>query len=697
MTPTVASPVPKTSLIGRDRELLVLRTAWARAIEDKQPQLVSLIGPAGIGKSRLAREIRAEVEASGAIALWGRCLAHEQRSPYRAVAGIIRAAARIFDSDEVQKAREKLALFLANRFADDEAVPLTRYLSLVLGLGLDQRAFKTIDLQYSVRRLFERLSEQAPVLIVFDDLHWADDASFELLDYLGTHTRDCPVMMVALARSDAVGSKAFWGVGASTQTVLPLKPLSEREAHEAVSALIPGAAPTMVARVVATADGNPLFIEELAASLHDETSAGDIPPTIRAVIAARIDALPGDARSALLRASVIGKSFWRGALERMGGIADIDVALDALEMRGLVQRRLPSRIEGDSEFSFKHDLILDGAYSTLPRSTRRELHARTAAVLEGLAKQPEEMASVLAYHWLQGGNPSAARSYLLTAAARALDALDQAETYDLYTKALELSEDEPQRATVRLLRARALADLEDFARAAGELAELVPVLAGREKVEAVLAHARCSLWTEQTDATLASATLALDMAHQNGFADLEAVALGLLGFGHGMRGEEGDLVLAAGLVDRALKSWAPGTHPAELAEQYHMATNHYYWAGEYERSLEACQLSAVTAGVDLRSREFRLRSAGMQGIILSALGRYEEAIAATDYAIGLAREMGRPTNVVMNYSTLPLREIFALDEALARSGEVASALGPSEFNMPWMNARADLFTAEVMK
>jgi tetratricopeptide (TPR) repeat protein len=126
-------------------------------------------------------------------------------------------------------------------------------------------------------------------------------------------------------------------------------------------------------------------------------------------------------------------------------------------------------------------------------------------------------------------------------------------------------------------------------------------------------------------------------------------------------------------------------------------SNHYYWLGDYEGAMKAAQLSATTAGVDLRSREFRLRGAGMLAIGLAGVGRYEEAIAAAQDAIELATAMGRPMNVVLNYSTLPLREIFALDEALERSDAVADRLGPSDFNMPWMNARADAFTARVMR
>jgi len=164
-----------------------------------------------------------------------------------------------------------------------------------------------------------------------------------------------------------------------------------------------------------------------------------------------------------------------------------------------------------------------------------------------------------------------------------------------------------------------------------------------------------------------------------------------------MRGDAGDLERAVQVGDQALESWAPNARQADLAELYHFAANHYYWSGDYDRAMEATTLAAVTAGVELHSREFRLRGAGMQAIVLAGMGRYEEAISAAEDAIELARTMGRRTNVVMNYSTLPLREIFAVDEALARSEEVADRLGPSSFNMPWMNARADVFTARVLR
>ena len=451
------------------------------------------------------------------------------------------------------------------------------------------------------------------------------------------------------------------------------------------------------AKVVATAEGNPLFIEELVASIEDEEISEKLPSTIRAVIAARIDGLPADARSALLNASVIGKTFWRGVLGRIGDVKELGAALDALETRGLIQRRAASRVQDDVEFSFRHDLILDTAYTTLPRATRRELHAATAAALESLVRKPAEIAWILAHHWREGGDAQRARTYLLVAAERAADALAVEETYDFYTQALDLAADPSEQYHIRLLRGLALVQLEDFARAADELAELVPNLEGSNKVEALLGRTHATLWTEQADETMASAQEALRLASSGGFSELEPVALGLLGSAHGMRGDEGDVALAVELGEQALDTWLPNTRRAELAEHCHLMSNHYYWLGDYERAMNAAQLSATTAGVDLCSREFRLRGAGMRAIGLAGVRRYEEAISAAEDAIELATAMGRPMNVVLNYSTLPLREIFALDEALERSDAVAERLGPSDFNMPWMNARADAFTAHVMR
>ncbi len=382
----------QTPLIGRSHEMVLVRSVWERAVRARQPHLISVIGPAGIGKSRLAAEICAEAEPAGARVLWGRSLAYDQQTPYYPVAQMMRQAAGVFENDAVEVAREKLSLLLQDLVPQDEVAPHTRYLSLVLGLGLDERALEPLDLQYATRSVLEHLSERAPLIIVFDDIHWADDATLDLVAYLSKHLAERRLVMIALSRPELLEARPTWGAGLVAFTSLVLNPLSPEDAHDAVRALLTEVHSSTVSKVVAAAAGNPLFIEELVACIEDDWSAENLPATIRTAIAARIDALPADARSALLRASVIGKTFWRGVLGRIGDMKGIDDALDVLETRGLIQRGSPSRVEGDIEFSFKHDLILEAAYTTLPRASRKELHGATARALETLAKNPADVA-----------------------------------------------------------------------------------------------------------------------------------------------------------------------------------------------------------------------------------------------------------------------------------------------------------------
>jgi class 3 adenylate cyclase/tetratricopeptide (TPR) repeat protein len=689
-------PTSTTPLVGRDREVLLIRTIWDRAVTAGSPHLVTVLGPAGIGKSRLAQEVAAEIEVGGGRVLWGRSLPYEEQTPYRAFGQILRRAAGIYENDGVEVARQKLATLAGSLFPEHEAADATRYLSLVLGLGVGEAASESIHLLFSARRVVELLSERGPLLLVFEDVHWADDSLLDLVDYLISHVRDHPVAFLALARPEFLEVRPTWGAGMVGQTMLPLEPLTSVEATQVVGTLLAGADASTVTKVVETAEGNPLFIEELAASLGDETAVGDLPATMRAAIAARIDALPPDARTALLHASVIGQSFWRGVLEGIGEFDDVDASLEALEARGLVRRHSQSQVEGDVEFSFKHVLIRDVAYATLPRALRRDLHAAAARVIEASVPDPTGLAWVLAHHWREGGEPARAIEYLLAAGDRARAALAVEETYDFYTRALELADTDADRRRIRLHRGLALAELEQFSRADVELAGLIPELEGRDEIEAILSRARSTFWTEQAEETLALAQRAADLAEASGAKELLGPAIGVLGATYAMRGEEGDLDRAIGLQDHALAIWVPGTRQLELAEQYHLHADNFYWTGDYPRALELSVLAGATGGIDPHSAEFVLRGAGMEGLILAGMGRYEESLASAEAAIATARTMGRSDNVVTNYSTMTLRDIFWLDEALERSSLVANRLGPSDFNMPWMNARADVISTELL-
>jgi class 3 adenylate cyclase/tetratricopeptide (TPR) repeat protein len=691
-----ARPVSGTPFVGRDSELEIVTRVWDRAVDASRPHLVTVLGPAGIGKTRLGRELAHHVERTGGAALWGRSLPYEERSPYRAAGQIIREVADIFENDGVATAREKLATTVSTLFPEAEADEATRYLSVVLGLGLDEPPDEAIHLQFAARMFVEHLAARQPILVVFEDAHWADAPLLDLIDYLVSHVRVGRVVFLALARPELLEARRTFGGGMIGQTTLPLDPLTPTDAVTVASALLPDVGVTAIERVVAAGEGNPLFLEELAASVTDEAGPEELPTTVLAAIAARIDALPPEPRTVLLHASVVGMTFWRDVLTAVMPSDGVVDALDALEDRGLIIRHAQSTVAGDAEFAFKHVLIRDGAYGTMPRAARRELHGAIARYLEERLTDRADLGWLLAHHWTQAGEPTRAISYLLAAAQRAQDALAVDEAYDLLTRAFDLAEDAAERRRILFRRGDMLAKTGEFARADKELTDLVPELDGREQVEALLSLGMATHWTEQTERTHEVAQRAVTLSRDEGLADLEPIALSLLAAAHAMRGEAGDVARSLELGAEASALWPEGQRLPEYAHHMHIYANPLYWSGRYQEAYELSMEAKSMGGLTANSAEFVLRGAGMTGLTLAGLGRYEEALEASESAIAAAERLGRPANVVINYSTLIFREIFALEEARERSRTVADRLGPSDFNMPWMNARADLIASELL-
>ncbi|HJX07527.1 MAG TPA: AAA family ATPase [Actinomycetota bacterium] len=691
-----ARPMSGTPFVGRDDELEILSRVWDRAVDASRPHLVTILGPAGIGKTRLGRELSYHVERTGGIALWGRSLPYEERSPYRAAGQIIRKVADIYESDGVATARAKLATAISTLFPEPDADEATRYLSVVLGLGLDEPPDEAVHLQFAARMFIEHLAARDPVLVVFEDAHWADAPLLDLIDYLVTHVREARVVFLALARPELLETRRTFGGGMIGQTTLPLDALRSDEAVTVASALLPDVGPTAIERVVAAGEGNPLFLEELAASVVDDAGPEELPTTVLAAIAARIDALPSEPRTVLLHASVIGPTFWRNVLTAVMPSDGVVDALEALEDRGLIVRHLQSTVAGDVEYGFKHVLIRDGAYGTMPRAARRELHAAIARYLEDRLTDRADLGWLLAHHWTQAGDPTRAITYLLAAAQRAQDALAVDEAYDLLTRAFDLAEDEAERRRILFRRGDMLAKTGEFARADKELTDLVPELEGREQVEALLSLGMATHWTEQTERTYEVSHRAVTLSRDQGLDDLEPIALSLLSAAHAMRGDAGDVARSLELGTQATALWPEGQRQAEYAHHLHILGNPLYWSGRYQEAYELAMEAKSMGGLPANGAEFVLRGAGMTGLTLAGLGRYEEALEASESAIAAAQRLGRPDNVVINYSTLALREIFALEEARTRSQTVADRLGPSDFNMPWMNARADLIASELL-
>jgi len=471
-TPEVVSNAP---MLGRASELELLRDIWDRVVELRQPQLVTVLGTAGIGKTRLCQELVRFVEAQGDRVVWGRSLPYGESTGYGALATMIRTVADIFETDPPREAEEKLRRRVEALI--DVAGPRTvlAHVSLLAGLtddAVDERS----ELFASAREFFEAMGRERATLFVFEDVHWADPSLLDLIESTAAHVREVPVMFVALARGELLDARPRWGGGIPRHAGMSLEPLAAADANLLALRSLGGVPePEMAAeRIERAAGGNPLFVEELTAAMTEGAAdpAQELPVAIRATISARLDALPADERRLLLDAAVVGNTFWRGAVERLAGDGlSVVPALEDLEFRELIRRRRDSSMQGDEEFSFKHELIRDVAYATLPHAARRERHAVVAGFLEEQAGSGADAAAILAHHWREAGDSERAVEYLLSAAELAGRGWAKGEAVALYTQALDLlPEDDERRREVELKRVidyTAFGHIDDARRALG--------------------------------------------------------------------------------------------------------------------------------------------------------------------------------------------------------------------------------------
>jgi predicted ATPase len=286
---------------------------------------------------------------------------------------------------------------------------------------------------------------------------WADASLLDLIETLAARVRDAPVLFLALARPELLTERPGWAGGLPAYTALPLDRLTDEASVELTRLLLErrDAVDPRATRIAETAEGNPLFIEELAASVAERsTGATELPTSVRAIVAARLDALPPEERSVLLDASVVGRVFWRGALARLSERENLSALLGSLEERDFVRREVVSRIRGEQQYAFKHALIRDVAYGHLPRAARRTRHAEVARYLEETTAGAGQSLDALAHHWQEAGELSKAVDYIVGAADQAGRGWAKERALALYTQALELlPEGDGRRRTIKLRQA----------------------------------------------------------------------------------------------------------------------------------------------------------------------------------------------------------------------------------------------------
>jgi predicted ATPase len=374
----------------------------------------------------------------------------------------VKQIAHVFDSDELADAKSKLRAALVELLGSAEADEHAHHLAMLIGLGGEGDVADRETLFFSARVFVEALASERPTVLLFEDIHWADASLLDLLEALAARVRDVPLMLLAMARPELLSERPGWGGGLPAYTALPLDRLSDEAGRDLSERLLAPTeeSPDRAEAVARTAEGNPLFIEELAASLAESgtTNGHELPTSVRAIVAARLDALPSAERSVLVDASAVGRVFWRGALARMSPRDDLPEVLGSLERRDLVRREAVSRIQGDQQYAFKHSLIHDVAYLRLPRAARRERHAAVAMYLEETTGGGGQSNEALAHHWREAGEPRRAVDCLLVAAEQAGRGWAKAHAAALYKAALDLipADEEEQVRDVRRRLAVAL-------------------------------------------------------------------------------------------------------------------------------------------------------------------------------------------------------------------------------------------------
>ena len=475
-----------TPLVGRQRELEVLSQALGRARIEHAPQLVTVIGVPGIGKSRLVWELFRIVDDDPDLITWrqGRCLPYGEAIAFWALGEMVKAQAGLLETDTAAAAEGKLATVVAAVPSLEREWVATNVRPLV-GLPATQSSSVT-EAFAAWRRLFESLADARPLVLVFEDLHWADEGLLDFIDHLVDWATGVPLLVVCSARPELLERRPSWGGGKLNATTIALSPLTDEDSARLVANLLDQRLlPAELQQVLLEhADGNPLYAEQYVRMLTDRgllvrhgsgwtlAEAGDLPlpETLQGIIAARLDGLPAEEKQLLQGASVLGKVFWLGALDSADE-RGTRAKLHLLERKGFVRRERRPSVADETEYVFAHALVRDVAYGQIPRIERARKHRRAAEWIEQrTAERGDDHSQLAAHHWLaaleltraarQDDQELAARACaaLIDGADRAyrLGATDGAR--DLYAQALVLlPTEDPDRPTLLLLYGRAAA------------------------------------------------------------------------------------------------------------------------------------------------------------------------------------------------------------------------------------------------
>jgi predicted ATPase/class 3 adenylate cyclase len=656
--------------VGRDRELRLLKDSFHAVADERKAHLVSVTGVAGTGKSRLAWEFFKYFSGLPQVTYWhrGRCLSYGEGVTYWALADMVRMRCRIAEDEDAASARAKLERTLAEHLLDDEE---RRFVEPRLAhlLGLEERhAAEKEDLFGAWRLFFERLADSQTTVLMFEDMHWADPSLFDFVEYLLEWSRDHALFVVTFARPEMLERRLNWGAGSRTFSSISLEPLSEQAMEELLRGLVPGLPQELRSRILAHAEGVPLYAVETVRMLLDQgllTQEGsvyrpsgpiqtlDVPETMHALIAARLDGLAVEERRLVQEGAVLGKTFTRQALAALAGLdeAELEPLLASLVRKEILSIQADPRSPEHGQYGFLQDLVRRVAYETLSKKERKARHLAAAEQLQRTFASEQEVVEVLAAHYLAAyeaapddeDSPEVKRragDLLARAGERAasLAASEEAEHY--FERAASMVEEPAEQA--RLLersgmmasrsgkteRAQALFEqtlmlLEE----AGEAHAAARVIARLGEVEWRRGHLDEAL--ERTQRAWA------ELENEEPDADIAALAaqLGRLYLLNGNL-EAGSVHLATAL-ELAEALWLPEV----LAESLNSTGVVAVFSSRLEQG-RALITRALELALEYELPAAALRAFNNLGDILNGRDSYEEAAAQLEQGLAYARRVG---------------------------------------------------------
>src|SRR5215207_6501630 len=412
------APSRETPLVGREQELSTLETIFERVELERAPHLVTLVGEAGVGKSRVLRELETQLGARPVAPIFrtGRCLPYGSGIVFWALGEVLREECGIVDADSADEAWSKLRDYALDLFGakgaavTEEAERKTALIARLIGLEVPADLVPTGEDPERLRESFfsalragiEAMAGRRPLVLAFEDIHWADDGMLDAIDHLAQRVR-ASLILVCLARDELLDRRPSWGGGRGSATQLVLEPLTASETEYLVAALLP-AGESVPQAVVERSGGNPLFAEEMARRITEggSTHSGELPQTVQAVLAARLDALEPFERQLVQQAAVVGRTFWESSLAPLAGAdqRQLERALLSLQEKDILALGAESQLTGERELALEDVLIGDVAYGMLPKVVRARKHFEVGAIIEERAgDRTDEVVSLLAEHY----------------------------------------------------------------------------------------------------------------------------------------------------------------------------------------------------------------------------------------------------------------------------------------------------------